>query len=233
MSESRFVVRRLNWREAGALIVHLPGEVRLASFDTFDAADADRARREAQVRERVNPFRCGAAWHALTAFPEGVFRDWLSDVSLAPPSEGATLGEWAQWWADGSAAWPAEHRARVWEGLDRVRFFETIERAASAVAYAVVRVLWEYNDSWYEPGAEGGTTVRAFRSRERAEAERARLEAEARTRWEEYGSMDPRRWQLDEWPKLGEEAGYAAPEALDTFGARLFEVVEIDLGGEA
>jgi hypothetical protein len=232
MSESRFVVRRLNWREAGALIVRLPGEVRLASFDTFEAADADRARREAQVRDRVNPFRCGAAWHALTAFPEGVFRDWLSDVALAPP-DGATLGDWAQWWADGSAAWPAEHRARVWEGLDRVRFFETIERPASAVAYAVMRVLWEYNDSWYDPGTEGGLTVRAFRSRERAETECARLEAEARTGWVDDHGIGTQRWQLDEWPKFGEDTAFDAAEALDAYGARLFEVVEIDVGGEA
>lgn len=232
MSESRFVVRRLNWREAGALFVRLPGEVRLASFDTFEAADADRARREAQVRDRVNPFRCGTAWHALTAFPEGVFRDWLSDVSLAPP-DGATLGDWAQWWADGSAAWPAEHRARVWEGLDRVRFFETIERPASAVAYAVMRVLWEYNDSWYDPGTEGGLTVRAFRSRERADAECARLEAEARTGWVDDHSIGTQRWQLDEWPKFGEDTAFDAAEALDAYGARLFEVVEIDVGGEA
>lgn len=232
MSEPRFVVRRLNWREAGALIVRLPGEVRLASFDTFDAADADRARREAQVRDRVNPFRCGAAWHALTAFPEGVFRDWLSDVALAPPPEGATLGEWAQWWADAHAAWPAEHRARVWEGLDRVRFFETIERPASAVAFAVVRVLWEYNDSWYEPGAEGGATVRAFRSRERAEAECKRLEAEARAGWDGSDWISARRWQFQHWPQLGEDVGTDEAEAFDTVGVRLFEVVEIDLGVE-
>ena len=57
----RFVVRRLNWRPAGDRFIRLPGEVRLSSFDTLEAAEADRAAREAEVRARVNPFTCGTA----------------------------------------------------------------------------------------------------------------------------------------------------------------------------
>src|SRR4051812_202755 len=180
---SRFVVRQLNWRPAGDRFVRLPGETRLTSFESFDAAETDRAAREAEVRARVNPFRCGTAWHALTTFPEPMFRDWVADVGLTPPPGG--LDPWVAWWAEGHAVWTAEQRWHVWAGLNRVRFFEVIERPASAVAFAVVRVMWSYTDEWYEPGSEGGSAVRAYRSRERAEAECRRLEERARLTWDE------------------------------------------------
>jgi len=225
---ARFVVRRLNWRPAGDRFIRLPGEVRLASFATFDTAENDRVARETEVRGRVNPFKCGTAWHALTTFPEAVFRDWVADSGLAPPDGG--LDEWAAWWAGEPADRTAEQRWRVWDGLNRVRFFEVIDRPASAVAYAVVRVMWEYNDAWYEPGAEGGRTVRAFRSRERAEAERQRLDAEARRAWDDRHWVETRRWELSAWPARGKAAGTESTEAFERRGVPLYEVVEIDIG---
>ncbi|MBY0460726.1 MAG: hypothetical protein K2V38_25690 [Gemmataceae bacterium] len=230
MGESavRFVVRRLNWRHAGAFFVRLPGEVRLGSFDTFDAAEADRAARESEVRARVNPFCCGTAWHALSAMPEPVFRDWVRDAGLEPPA-GDSLAEWVAWWKDGHAAWSEEQVWRVWQGLDRVRFFEVFERPAGAVAFAVVRVMWEYNDAWYEPGAEGGRTVKAYRSRERAEKERQRLEAEAREEWDDVHYVEAQRWELADWPSLPRAYGAECRQACEELGVRLYEVVEIDL----
>jgi hypothetical protein len=225
----RFVVRRLNWRPAGDRFIRLPGESRLASFDTFDAAEADRAARESEVRDRVNPFRCGTAWHALTTIPEPMFRDWVADVGLTPaPVPGPEA--WVAWWAEGHEAWTAEQRWHVWAGLNRVRFFEVIERPASTVAFAVVRVMWQYNDQWYEPGSEGGGTVRAYRDRERAEAECRRLEERARREWDDRYRVETWRWESDRWPALNEEEGIEEDEAFDRRGARLYEVVEIDVG---
>lgn len=228
----RFVVRRLNWRPAGEGFVRLPGEVRVAAFDTFDAAEGDRATREAEVRTRVNPFCCGTTFPTLAALPEAMFRDWVGDAGLSSPSMSG-LWAWEAWWKDCHAGWTDEQRWRVWSGLDRVRFFEVTERPAGRVAFAVVRVMWEYNDSWYEPGAEGGKTVRAFRSRERAEVERAQLEAEAHAAWDDHHWVEARRWELGAWPALGDEEGTESDEAFDKIGVRLYEVVEIDLGEEA
>lgn len=228
---TRFVVRRLNWRWVDGYCVRLPGEVRLASFDTRDAADADRADREAEVRGRLNPFHCGTTWASLTTFPESVFADWLTDAGLTPP-KARGKGAWVGWWHEGQVSWSAHQREQVWAALDRVRFFEVIERRASAVAFAVVCVMWEYNDTWYEPGAEGGRTVSAYRSRERAEAERQRLEAEARAGWgSEYRSVSVRRWELEQWPTLGPDVGTDFHEAFDELRVPLYEVVEIDLDG--
>src|SRR5262245_4291399 len=157
----RFVVHRLNWRQASGGFVRLPGGTRVAAFATFEEADLDRALRETEVRSRMNPFSCGTTWHALTTLPEPVFVDWVGDAGLTPPNY-TGIDAWSGWWQRWNAEWSAEQLWRVWEGLNRVRFFEVIERPVSAVAFAVVRVMWEYNDSWYEPGEEGGRTIRAF-----------------------------------------------------------------------
>lgn len=228
---TRFVVRRLNWRPAGDRFIRLLGETRVASFDSFDAAEAYRAGRELDVRGRLNPFRCGTAFYTLTTLPEVVFCDWVADAGLTPPERPAVgFADWVGWWETASGAWSDEQRARVWDGLNRVRFFEVIERPPSAVAYAVVRVMWAYNDQWEQPGSEGGRTVAAYRSRESAEKRRAELDAEARRAW--GGTyLSARRWQLENWPALGEDVGTPFKRAFDELGVPLYEVVEIDLDG--
>lgn len=234
---ARFVVRRLNWRPAGDRFIRLPGEVRLAAFDTFDGAETDRSARESEVRARTNPFTCGTAWHALTTLPQAIFLDWVQDSGLLPPEYWAeraatgsvSLHEWAEWWLKIAHTLTAEKFAHVWAGLNRVRFFEVVERPARAVCFAVVRVMWEYNDQWYEPGGEGGRTVRAYRSRERAEEECRRLESQARREWDSRYYVEARRWELGAWPALGEEVGTEPEEAFNHRGVRLYEVVEIDL----
>ena len=235
----RFVVHRLNWRQAGGGFVRLPGGTRVAAFHTFEEADLDRALREEEVRARVNPFKCGTTWHALTTLPQPIFLDWLQDGGLLPmeawttrAADNISLRAWAEWWQRIGHTLTAEQTAHLWEGLNHVRFFDVIERTASQVAFAVVRVMWEYNGSWYEPGEEGGRTVRAFRSRECAEAERERLEADARCGWHANVRLSARRWKLEEWPTLGDGVGTECDEALDRIGVPLYEVVEIDLGGE-
>jgi hypothetical protein len=210
--KTHFVVSRLNWRAAGREreFVRLAGDVRVSAFADFDSAEADRASREAAARETVNPFRCGATWADRSGLPEPVFRDFLADAGIEPPAFGplpetnaegeplnryermvarrtpppaGTFRDWADWWDASRDKLSAAQVARVWEGLDRVRFFRVEERPVRQVAYVVVEVQWNYNDEWFYPPQEGGAPHTAYRTRERAEAECERLNAEAREQW--------------------------------------------------
>src|SRR5436305_262128 len=97
---TRFVVKRLNWSEDfDRQLVRRPGEVAVASFGTFEEADAERSRREAEWRAEVNPFECGGGVPYWTHLDEPRLRDWLMDRGIDPPNpnkEGAT--DWAAWW---------------------------------------------------------------------------------------------------------------------------------------
>src|SRR4051812_28115730 len=97
---TRFVVKRLNWTEHyDGRRTRGVGDVAVVSFATFDEADAERAKREAQVRKKTNPFECGAAVQYWTHLDEPRLRDWLMDHGIDPPApkkDGKT--EWAAWW---------------------------------------------------------------------------------------------------------------------------------------
>ncbi|MCI0704889.1 MAG: hypothetical protein L0241_27840 [Planctomycetia bacterium] len=208
-SATHFVVSRVNWRVAGMerVFVRLPGDVRVSAFDTVESAEADRASREAAARKLVNPFQCGLNWSDRSHLPEAVFRDFIKDAGIEPPTivpveidpdaprqvrrklkkekaapEGA-FPDWAAWWEATEEQLSAEQHARVWEGLDRVRFFQVEERPKRTVVFAVVEIAWNYNDEWYYPEPEGGAAHTAYRTRERAEVECERMNAEAREQW--------------------------------------------------
>jgi hypothetical protein len=185
MSEAttQFVVSRRLWRAASGhgMFLLLPGEERVGAFPSAAEAEADARAREEDARRRVNPFHYGATWAERCHLPEPVFCDFLRDAGIDPPAE--PQPDWASWWQATAATLSEPQRARVWEGLDGVRFFTVAERPRRPVAYAVVEVQWQYNDEWYYPGPEGGQVRRAFRSRQRAEQECARRNAEARVAW--------------------------------------------------
>src|SRR5207248_323709 len=107
------------------------------------------------------------------------------DVDPPAPDKKTGKRDWAKWWEKKSPKWTADQRAAAWEALDKVRFFRVSERPRRPVAYAVVKVIWGYNDEWYYPGAEGGEVQTLYRSRARAEAEADRLNAEERENWTE------------------------------------------------
>lgn len=207
-----FVVSRLTWRNLSGenVLVRRPGESRVAAFADFTSAEADRASREQSARTLVNPFRCGTVWGERSHMPEPVFRDFIKDVGIEPPTlvpipttdevgqplsrptrrlkqreatPPGTFRDWSAWWDAIGPTLSAEQVGRVWEGLDRVRFFRVEERPVRAVGFVVVEVEWIYNDEWYHPLIEGGMPLTAYRTRERAEAECARLNSEARERW--------------------------------------------------
>jgi hypothetical protein len=202
---ARYTVRRRNWHPTGDGYVRLPGDAFVAGFD--DPADAARLaeRLEAAARSRIaNPFRCGRRWADLSTLPEFALADWLLDAGLSPPSA-RTDGtrNWTAWWDDRSKFWTAAQVARVYDGLDRLRFYDVVARPPDRTAFVAVEPLWRqaterdpsfrYDDlerDAYHAGGDGGRPVRAFGRAEDAAAF-AELVAEqvaATYRWWHDGS---------------------------------------------
>ncbi|MGL4550179.1 MAG: hypothetical protein ACRC33_03240 [Gemmataceae bacterium] len=233
MSDLVYAVERNHWRWYGPKLdrlTRLPGRVRLHTFDDADAADADRAAREADVRGRVNPFRCGTALGALTTFDAGRLRDWLLDADLEPPASMA-VKDLEAWWD--AASFTELQRARVWEGLDRVRFHEVIRRPRRPAVYVVVEVNWTYNDQGYDADQEGGKPFRAFRSREKAEQECDSSNDLSRDHWGEQLDEDDE--TLDDAGRRVAAFGLAAPAELPAGTpverAAFWEVIEVEVEG--
>jgi hypothetical protein len=229
----RHVVSRLNWRfdkygPAAGGWVRSAGGVRVAAFDTADAAYADRDAREAAARRRVNPFACGDGLADLTPLAEPLLRDWLLDHGIDPPA-GSGLAAWRAWWERANEPSPPPDLTAVWDAVSKVRFYAVEERPVRPVVYAVVEVGWAYNDEWNyrEPG---GAPVTAYRSRERAEAEAARLDAEARRRWagatleqDSAGAEDPF--------AAADQPDDHRPTLVGADAVRFYEVAEIEWEG--
>jgi hypothetical protein len=249
---TRFVVKRFNWSERYNGRIRQPGEVAVASFATFEEADAERAKREEAVRTRINPFECGPAVQYRTHLDEPRLRDWLMDHGVTPPdpkADGTT--DWVGWWQKGQKKLGAEKRAAVWEALDKVRFFTVREEPVRPVGYAVVMVNWEYNDEFYDAHPEQGEVIQVFRTRERAEAECAEQNDMARDTWadaleadeielddeddeDEYAMFDMR-------DRIQRRRGLLPDEKLKkgeglfrtTTGVPFYEVIEVALEGLA
>jgi hypothetical protein len=170
------VVYELTWQRFADRKWQYCRRDRVGSFATAEEAEAVRREIEAKGRRGVNPFGCiGEAPFEQTSLPEFALRDWLVDAGIDPPKAGAGTTAWKQWWAKASKLWTREQRDRAWEALDRVRFADVEVRPASPVVYAVVTEYQFYNDEW-DALVESATV--AYRTRERAEAEVARLTAE-------------------------------------------------------
>jgi hypothetical protein len=118
------------------------------------AAGAGCRALERQAREEVgNPFQHGRGWGRsfpsladYTSTPTGEFLDWLAAEGITPPAgqreaweafqklpEGRrrfspeSHGAWWSWGEDNSGRWAPEQREKVWDKLDRVRFYEVVE----------------------------------------------------------------------------------------------------------
>lgn len=245
---TRFVVKRLNWvEEYRGQRSRRPGEVAVASFGTFEEADADRARRESERRDRVNPFECGTAVQYWTHLDEPRLRDWLMDHGIEPPKAkkgGPT--NWPAWWKKHQKLLGAEKRASVWEALDKVRFFAVREEPVRPVGYAVVEINWEYNDTYYNADPEGGQLMTVYRTRERAEAVCAARNEETRGDWDfmddladDFESDGHSFVSFDMEDRVRRRRGLLGNEKLkkgegtfrDTKGAPFFEVIEVELEG--
>ncbi|MBY0461123.1 MAG: hypothetical protein K2V38_27695 [Gemmataceae bacterium] len=215
-----FVVSRLNWRPSGGSWWLAPGTARLASFPTRDEAEVDRARREANARRRVNPFECGKAFAELTAMPEDIFLDWVTDTGLSPPEpQDGKPRDWAAWWDATKPDMSPERHAKLWEALTGLHFFRVDERPDVPVGYAVLSLCWQYNDQWSYLASEGGTVQEVYRTRAGA------LEAARKVRSGGEG-------ESVNWHPAG--ADLFDPEVyweIATAGGPQFDIVEIELEG--
>jgi len=241
--KKRFVLKRLNWLEHyGGTLSRAPGEVALASFDTFEVADAERAKREEARRKGLNPFECGPAVQYWSHLDEPRLRDWLNDRGIDPPAKGVA---WSAWWDKAHKKLSDTQRAAVWEALDKVRFFAVREEPVRAVGYAVVAINWEYNDENYTAGAEGGEVTEVYRTRARAEAACAALNEDARDIWggefdaEDEESFDDDMAMFDMEERVRRRRGLLPNDKLPkgeglfncVADATFYEVIEIALEG--
>ena len=227
-----YAIRRLNWRRTHYGIVRMPGYVPIGALPTFEEAEADRARREAEVRARIaNPFICGPNHASRSRLPEPIFCDWLRDVGIEPPAEQPL--NWAGWWDEVRERFGAEQIAHVWAGLDRVRFFEVAARPEGQIAYAAVSIEWRDSGEHLEPGPEGGTPLRVFHRWIDAEeylreSEEMARQAQSPDPYDDSPTQfDNARWAHEPfWP-----LGPADRSATFTHGgeAHYYEVTEIEL----
>ncbi len=194
MPATVFVVRRKVPAEVTRDTIPKPAEQYAATFATAAAAAdyarlLDRREKEATDPNTFNPF-FSMVYDDLTTFPPHVFRDWLLDVGIDPPPQVAGKHQqlkeledvaWAEWWRKTATTGDlsAERWQKVWEGLNRLSFFEVEEVDTPETSptknpkrvYAVVRNDWTYNDYMYDGHNEA---VAVYRTRAKAEAEAAR-----------------------------------------------------------
>jgi hypothetical protein len=173
----RYIVRRFNWRflqqtADGSWYVRLPGATLVAAFDSPDDAETYRWEREQAIRRRVNPFRCGTDLTDLTHLPAYAFKDYLLDDDVRP-AKGDSFAQvrWDKWWDRNACLWNEDRRQRVWDVLDRVRFFEVSEQPIGVLNVAVEPVFPNSLGFGDRPRrSEGGRPRRGFGSREDAVA---------------------------------------------------------------
>jgi hypothetical protein len=168
-----------------------------------------------------------------------------------PKKDGTT--HWAEWWKKNQKKLGPAKRAAVWEALDKVRFFAVREEPARPVGYAVMSISWEYNDETYDASPDGGVVQKVYRSRERAEAECARLNEKARGRWsfvdefaeefdddelgddeeaDDFAMFDMReRLRSRRGLAPGEKLGKGEGVFHTTTGVPFYEVIEVELEG--
>ena len=105
----------------------------VATFPDRDQADSHCAELEREKRAEVNPFEYGETLADLTPFDADRWHDWLLDAGLEPPITDWPNGrrDWVNWWTAESPAMTELQRAKVWQGLDRLRFFCVVELFAA------------------------------------------------------------------------------------------------------
>jgi hypothetical protein len=237
-----FALERLNWRWCSdAALMRLPGRTRLRSYARRATALKARAEKEQAVRARANPFLCGGqALHYQTSLAPGLLNDWALDLGLTPPGPAASSKAWAGWWEQQQGAFTPLQRDKMWEALDRLRFYEVVEHPERPVVYVVVRINWAYNDQWFVAEAEGGAPENVFRTRDEAEAYCQECNELSRDFWDETveeeadddgGAFDmEHRWQALEPPPDRELARRGKHGLLRLGDAAFCEVVEVEVG---
>ena len=184
MNSSRYSVRRLVWYQpphGDPYTRRVPAVVPVASFDTFDDAEAHRRALEADAREGENPFRFGGCSVFFQSSLDGPrLHDWLMDAGIDPPVAQLRHGDWRVWWYAFAHTWSAEQLAHTWAAFDKVRFFDVVEEGPVA-AHVVTEIVWgrlERDWNGTTAGSEGGRLVGVYRRERAAEVERLRRNRE-------------------------------------------------------
>jgi hypothetical protein len=213
MSGSVFVVERFRWepaRETHAQrkkLAWMPGTTSLGCFEDQEEAEADCLRREQEARQQINPFTCGGSMHERSGLDEPRLRDWILDAGLEPPEE----ADWARWWDERSPTMTGIQRTRIWEALDKVRFFR-VRQTNTTLVFVVAAVHWTYNDENFYRSADAIEPMRAFTTREKAEGQRRKLEDEARENYNPFQMNGLSDWSA--WSSLSEEEGRKCLQAV-------------------
>jgi len=226
MPKTRFTVSEIDWaKNEDAEDDYSRRTVRatpVASFASFEEAEADRRVREAERRASENPFEYGGpSLFYQTSLDGPRLHDWMMDAGIEPPAKLKGHATWVEWWLLESRKWTAEQRAHAWTAMDKLRFFTVSETRPTRKAYVIQELNWRWED---EPTLyadyEGGKIVRAFRSKAAAEAECERLNAERQSQDDHEGFESfTRCTRID-----GGDGDYT-----DIAETEFFEVVEIEL----
>jgi hypothetical protein len=131
MTPSRHAVRKLGWYQpphGDPYTRRLPSADGVATFGSFDEAEADRSEREADARAGENPFRFGGASVFFQSSLDGPrLHDWLMDAGIDPPESELRHADWRGWWDAFAHTWSADQLAHAWAAFDKVRFFDVAE----------------------------------------------------------------------------------------------------------
>jgi hypothetical protein len=102
------------------------------AFLDHDRAAAYCRRREREARAGANPFRHGERVADWSSLDHDRLHDWLLDAGIDPPVAGerSRPDPWRAWWDLCQDQLTELQREKVWEALDKVRFFRVVELAA-------------------------------------------------------------------------------------------------------
>jgi hypothetical protein len=221
MSNSSYTVRKLGWYQppyGDPYTRRLPTAEAVATFDTFDEAEAHRRALEAEAREGENPFRFGGGAVFFQSSLDGPrLHDWLMDGGIEPPASELHHSDWRAWWDAFAHIWSADQLAHAWAGLDKVRFFEVVEEEPGESLHLIQEIRYVDRESWFpvetftgamdvelapwrrptgEADPEGGFPLRAYRTPRRAGAVCEQMNTDPRRRAEyltEFGLLQTTR----------------------------------------
>ena len=190
-------------------LARLPGCTPVAAFADPDAAAEFARGREQAARDAVNPFRCGATLADITGLPAFALKDYLLDdgVKMAKPDSRAEL-HWDRWWARESPKWSPGTRARIWDALDRVRFFRVVARPLGGWAFVPVAAV---DLNGWRPGhgdrsaPEGGRLLSAHAAEDDAAAALELFADGPETPYSPWPLRRARGWSRDPLAKRGRD----------------------------
>lgn len=119
-----------SWEDGNTTVYQRVGEEGGSPVRAF--TDRDRAEefcraQEQAMRADANPFLYGDKLEDLSSLEAAPFHDWLLDAGLTPWSKTSNFKNYRAWWFQVRREMTDLQRARVWEALDKVRFFEIVE----------------------------------------------------------------------------------------------------------